>query len=99
MTEVMHVSTTKDHTQPTSYYKSVHPGRLVPTASTFAPVPNYGGERLSLPLVGGNKKGFASGKLGSDPNHRKQLLGRLTRASAYTGKDKAQRHVAQTGRH
>jgi len=63
-------------------YKSVHPGTLVPTASTFAPVPNYGGERLSLPMVGHAKKGFTSGKVCHDPQMRRALFGELSRASA-----------------
>lgn len=63
-------------------YRSIHPGRLVPTASTFAPIPNYGGKSYNLPLVGETKKGFASGKLAYDPFQKKRLFGILIRASS-----------------
>lgn len=64
-------------------YRSKHPGRLLPTASTFGPLPNYGGEAYSLPFINPNKKGgFASGKMTYAPMQKKMILGKLTRASA-----------------
>lgn len=48
-------------------FKSKHLGRLLPTASTFGPIPNYGGEAYTLPYVHPIKKGgFVASKMSFD---------------------------------
>lgn len=98
MTETMQQPPSLHDSQPARpHYRSQHPGRLLPTASTFGPMPNYGGEVISLPLVGVNKKGFASGKVAYDPVARKRLLGEIIRANTSGRKDQAQRDPAEIG--
>lgn len=82
MTDTMKPLKLKENVNPTQIYKSIHPGRLLPTASTFGPLPNYGGEAFCLPLIHEHKKGcFASGKLTFDPVEKKKILGLLKRTS------------------
>lgn len=72
----------KENENRQSLYRSIHLGRLVPTASTFAPLPNYGGEELSLPIIYEGKKGcFASGKLSYAPIQKRRILGELNRTN------------------
>jgi len=98
MTETMQQHLDLSNSQPAKpYYRSSHPGRLLPTASTFGPMPNYGGEVISLPLVGVNKKGFASGKVAYDPHQRKRLLGEISRANTLMWEDQAERDFAEIG--
>lgn len=74
----------KENVNKTCIYKSIHPGRLLPTASTFGPLPNYSGEEYSLPLVREYKKGcFASGKLSYAPLQKKKILGFINRTSTF----------------
>ena len=79
----------KENLNPTNLHRSKYPGRLLPTASTFGPFPNYGGGEFSLPIIKEHKKGcFASGKLSYAPLQKKRILGEITRANTNQSKDK-----------
>ena len=84
MTDTVNSCELKENVNPTKLYKSKHPGRLLPTASTFGQLANYGGEVYRLPLIGENKKGcFASGKYTFAPLKKKMILGSINRANSY----------------
>lgn len=81
----------------TMFFKSKHLGRLLPTASTFGPIPNYGGEAYSLPYLHPIKKGgFASGKITFDPLYRKKILGMINRASTIKSEDQAKYFIVKS---
>lgn len=61
-------------------YRSKYPPKLIPTASTFAPITNHNGDYFTLPSVTKDKmKGFATGKGTYAPLQKKKILSKLIR--------------------
>ena len=82
MSETINPTILQENQNKMNLYKSKHPGRLLPTASTFGPLPNFGGEEYHLPVINENKKGcFAFGKLSYDPLQKKKILGLIIRTN------------------